>query len=157
MSASFRRNTFLRESNYIEDERGYPELMKAHKAWSYIVNQDTLTVENVLRTHEILMEKLLQGKDLGEFRTCQVYIGGREGKAWYAVPELIKNWVERMNQPLTEGELEQLHIDYEVIHPFVDGNGRTGRIFWNWGRIKNDFNIKIVYEKEKHKYYELFE
>ena len=50
-----------------------------------------------------------------------------------------------------------LHVKYEKIHPFVDGNGRTGRIFMNWWRIKNNLPILVIHEgKEQMDYYKWF-
>jgi Fic family protein len=51
-----------------------------------------------------------------------------------------------------------LHVQYEKIHPFVDGNGRTGRIFMNWWRINNGLPILVIHEgKEQWEYYKWFD
>lgn len=31
-----------------------------------------------------------------------------------------------------------LHVEYEILHPFTDGNGRSGRALWLWKMIKED-------------------
>jgi Fic family protein len=79
------------------------------------------------------------GRQPGEFRTSQNWIGGtRPGNARYVPPP-----VDRLTQCL--GDLEKFlhddpvrlpvlvkaalaHVQFETIHPFLDGNGRLGRL-----------------------------
>lgn len=133
---------FLSESNAIE------------KAWDYIFKQNELTNNNILKTHSILMRGKLKHNELGTWRKEPVFIGGREAKLWYAVPELIHNWIREANNIVRgNGEKEDLivshHILFENIHPFVDGNGRMGRILLNWQRVKVGLPILVIWEEEK--------
>ncbi len=87
-------------------------------------------------------------EEKGKFRTCAVFIGGRQGMRWEKVELAIEEWCKLMmdppfydTKPGLEEESKQLHIAYEKIHPFTDGNGRTGRMFMNWWRIKNGLPI----------------
>lgn len=149
---------FLKESNNIEDEWDDTSLAQALYAWNYLIREDTLSVGAVLKTHKILMlHHKLMPDEKGYFRKVGVRIGQRFGKPHYAVPELIKNWVERANQSKTEDDIKTDHILYEEIHPFVDGNGRTGRIFMNWQRVKSGLPILVIKEAEKSEYYKWFE
>jgi Fic family protein len=80
-----------------------------------------------------------EGKNPGEFRRSQNWLGGtRPGNAHYVPPpvdEMDKclNDFERFMQddshalpPLMKAGL--LHVQFETIHPFLDGNGRLGRL-----------------------------
>ncbi len=52
---------------------------------------------------------------------------------------------------------KMLHVEYERIHPFVDGNGRTGRMFMNWWRMKNGLPVLVIHEgEEQMDYYQWF-
>jgi len=52
---------------------------------------------------------------------------------------------------------KQCHVLFEKIHPFIDGNGRTGRMVYNWHRLKLGLPIHIIHEgKEQFKYYKWF-
>ncbi len=52
---------------------------------------------------------------------------------------------------------KELHVMYERIHPFLDGNGRTGRIFMNWTRVKRcKLPVLVIKEEERQEYYKWF-
>lgn len=78
-------------------------------------------------------------KQPGEFRSSQNWIGGtRPGNAGFvpAPPHLVQDcmaWLERFlhddafqYSPLVRAALA--HVQFETIHPFLDGNGRVGRL-----------------------------
>lgn len=153
---SYEEIAFLRESNNIEDEWDDLSLQQAIHAWDYALSEKKMTQHVVLQTHKILMLHHLVGMYKGYFRREPVYIGGHEAKPWYVIPELVENWCEKMNRPADAAYCKVLHVEYEGIHPFIDGNGRTGRIFYNWQRVKNGLPIDIILEKEKFAYYDWF-
>ena len=156
----------LCESNAIEGVYGPDSLEDAQKAWDYIIKCKKLEVKDVLKVHALLMKnKKLLSKHVGAFRDCPVWIGGREGLQWTHIPDQINEWILNMNStPATKNTLAQksrfsvsLHVDFEKIHPWVDGNGRTGRIFMNWWRWKNGLPIWIIHEgDEQMLYYQIF-
>lgn len=149
---------FLKESNNIENEWDDDSLAQALYAWNYIVSQDKLNTEVILKTHKILMlHHNIQPNEKGYFRQRPVWIAGHEAKAHYAIVHLIDHWLIGANEPRNAEQIKQDHIDYEAIHPFIDGNGRTGRIFLNWQRIKNGLPVLVIKESEKFDYYKWFE
>lgn len=147
---------FLEESNAIEGVYDKEPLRKAQKAWEYVFNLDKLNITDILETHRILMQGHLTGLELGGFRTVDVWVGGRKGAEPWLVPQLVKAWLKQLKSQKSEKEIKKSHITYEKIHPFIDGNGRTGRIFMNWQRVKNGLPILILRENEKYEYYKWF-
>lgn len=153
---------FLKESNNIEDVWDDTSLAQAIYAWNYIIKEDELTPGVILKTHKILsLRSRLLPDEKGYFRKQPVWIGDREGKPWYALPELIENWCKdvmtSVKVPGDNGKHIKIdHIRYEEIHPFIDFNGRTGRIFLNWARVKAGLQVLVIKEEEKHKYYSWF-
>lgn len=156
---------FLQESNYIEGVRD--GLDDSVKAWLFIRDKKLLSKTAILRTHELLMKNQpLDRTKRGAWRKEVVYIGGREAKPWYAIPDLMDGWIESVNNSLTsrfvdtverkQGTVVAFHIGFEAIHPFVDGNGRMGRILMNWQLHKWGLPVKIIREEDKQEYYKWF-
>jgi Fic family protein len=91
--------------------------------------------------HEVLMRGV-RGRDKrpGELRNVPVYVGSPTDSAETAVfvppvptriPELLSDWEQFANTPPRLPILIQcalLHYQFETIHPFMDGNGRLGRL-----------------------------
>lgn len=159
---------FLWESNAIEDIRDDDSFAQALKAWQYLNKFEKLTVEILNKTHGILMKNQPLDKEAkGHFRKCAVWIGGREGKPWYALPELMEQWVVNANDVVINGQhenkefleriIKEQHVLLESVHPWQDGNGRLGRAIFNWQRLKVGLPILVIKEAEKDKYYKLFE
>lgn len=147
---------FLRESNAIEDVWDERSLLDAKRAWDYLISFDTLTKENILKAHDILMTNHLPPLERGYFRLVRVWIGGGEAITAKMIPGLFDDWLEGANAGSKWCDEKESHIKFEKIHPFIDGNGRMGRIIMNWQRVKHGKPILVIYEKEKQKYYEWF-
>lgn len=149
---------FLYESNAIEGVYDNDSLQQAKYAWEYLVEQDKLTSGVVLKTHKILMlHQPLRPDERGYFRKVAVYIGGNEAPHASHISTMMKSWIEAANKAKTEDHIKESHVHYEHIHPFVDGNGRTGRMFLNWQRVKNGLPILVIKESERHDYYKWFQ
>lgn len=98
--------------------------------------------------------------DINGFRTVQVIILGSEHIS--PKPEKVLNlmnyFIANYNNDVSDNIFEKIaryHIEYESIHPFQDGNGRTGRLLINYELIKNNFAPAVIDVKNRAKYYEL--
>jgi Fic family protein len=57
----------------------------------------------------------------------------------------------------TVERIARFHLEFEGIHPFIDGNGRTGRLILNLELIRNGFppiNVKFT---DRKRYYDAFD
>ncbi|PMC18232.1 Fic family protein [Oligella urethralis] len=92
-------------------------------------------------------------KPVGAYRTDERYIVGLS--APLASPRQISNQLENLlyvNQPKSMQDIAKFHIDFELIHPFADGNGRVGRLLITYQSIQNDL-IPPLIENEHRKDY----
>lgn len=147
---------FLKESNAIEDVWDDDSFKMAMFAWKYLEKQKELDVYIVQKAHGILMRNHgLQPNETGYFRHVPVWIAGREGLPWYVLPEAMEVWCQ--NAWLYPKNWKAHHVRFEQIHPFIDGNGRMGRLLLNWQRVKVGLPILVIKEKEKDRYYKWFD
>lgn len=146
---------FLLESNAIEDVWDEQSLLDSRKAWDYLISFDYLTKENILKCHDILMERHLPGIERGCFRKVRVWVGTHEGVKPSKINEEFYSWLNVANAAYFKDK--ELHVSFEKIHPFIDGNGRTGRIVMNWMRVKTGRDVLVVFNNEKRKYYQWFQ
>lgn len=150
---------FLKQSNYIEAEYGDDALCDAKKAWDFLIEENNLSTLNILKTHDILMESRELLKEYkGKYRRVSVMVGGQICPSADEVPERMDRWfLHAKNTDVTEEIIKEMHIQFEKIHPFVDGNGRIGRIIMNWQRVKKGLPILIIKEGyEQREYYKWF-
>lgn len=160
-SRNERELLFLRESNAIESVYDTKSLVQAVKAWEYLTSKRKLTQEVIKKTHEILMKyQSIAPEDKGSYRQCKVWVGSHEGITHHFIPQYLENWLyisSRTKVADNKAEwIRQLHMQYEQIHPFIDGNGRTGRMFMNWQRLKTGLPLMVIFEKYKYDYYKWF-
>lgn len=149
---------FLRESNAIEWVYDELSLMDSLAAWNYIMRYKHLTHQRVLALHSILMRNQpIRPKYRGTYRDCPVWIGGKEAPTWQSVPNLLDHWIRQTGRPWQT--VKENHILFEHIHPFIDGNGRIGRILMNWEHAKKKHNngLIIIHRwEEQQSYYQWF-
>ena len=155
MKIGKREIAFLRESNAIEAVYDDDSLDQAIYAWEYLKSQKELSIGVVLKTHKILMlHQPLRPNEKGYFRTVPVWIANREGLDHRYIRERMEVWT--LNAWLHSKNWKRHHIEFEKIHPFVDGNGRTGRMLMNWERRKAGLQILVIKESQRWQYYEWF-
>ena len=154
---------FLRESNAIEREYSNKALQDAEKAWRYALKSkdDPINAGFILNIHKILMSNL-EPSIAGKIREVPVYIGGEiRSQSKEKIYEELIEWcgVSRypLGKPTIEEFIKNMHVVFEKIHPFIDGNGRTGRILMNLQRIKAGLPILIIREGiQQQEYYKWF-
>lgn len=145
---------FLYQSNLIEGVIGH--LDEAVNAWWFMKDRNKMSLHAITSVHRRLMA-LLDPTMAGELRNEAVTVGGRMCPNPAAVPYLLHDLV-RLAIPKTEAEIKAWHVAFEWIHPFRDGNGRTGRILMNYQRIKNTLPLLVIHGgEEQDDYYKWFE
>jgi Fic family protein len=160
----------LRESNHIENEFSELAFEDALKAWNYLQDVKMLTPDVILKVHKILMRNL-RPDIAGKWRTCDVWIGG-EKKKFVSVKEIerlmeafcLAGFIANMALDDKEKFAKDEHIKFEDLHPHEDGNGRVGRLIYQWRRLQLGLQVHVIHadlntkgnEGEQRSYYNWF-
>ena len=130
-------------------------------------------VENLVKDKTALSEYTIRSihslvlidrpEDKGVFRRIPVRIMGafHEPPQPYMVEPmindlLIKHGERKASMHLIEA-IALFHLDFEGIHPFIDGNGRTGRLLMNLELMQNGYPAIDVKFTDRRRYYEAFD
>lgn len=149
---TFLRTQQIHDGAEIDDSNFFSESMvlggfRATKYLNSIGNQ--VTLDKLIEVWKILTDGACDNESIkGErFRTGHVAVGKHTGLNPDLIEEAMQNWVDYynsdilMDHPFIKAAL--LHFSFEYIHPFCDGNGRSGRL------LMNNFLIKEGMEKIK--------
>lgn len=95
----------------------------------------------------------------GSFREHNIrrFPGGMIPVSWPLVPVQMDHWIADANSidpnALSLPEtLAELHCRFEQIHPFLDGNGRTGRLVLNLILVRLGYPPAIIYKRDRARY-----
>lgn len=132
-----------------------------------------LCLRLIRELHEILLSKGRgQAKQPGSFRTSQNWIGGtRPGNAvdvpppHQALPECLgalEKFLYYEHIPILE-KTALVHVQFETLHPFLDGNGRVGRLLitlllcWQGALHQPLLYLSLHFKKHRQTYYDLLQ
>lgn len=151
--------------NYVPrpvDLREVNEVINYKKLMPYLLEnqKNNIDIQGIKDINRIVLNNIDDRG--GTFKVIQNIIGGADFETTkpYMVPEELKKWTDDLswrldnaknNQEKVEIIMEQ-HIRFEKIHPFPDGNGRTGRALIIWSCLQHDLT-PIVIEKEQRQPY----
>jgi Fic family protein len=115
----------------------------------------------VLKLHRILAGEVMDQGKAGEYRTIRVkvgdYIAPRPEAVRPMMSDLLEWWNKESISPVLSSAI--VHYQFETIHPFADGNGRTGRMLSLWELYRRGFDnhhifsIDEFYWEDRPRYY----
>ena len=127
-----------------------------------IASQEVPISEFVIKNiHSLVL--MNQPEDKGVFRKIPVRIMGaytQPVQPYLIEPkmtELLAVNEERKESMETIERIARFHLEFEGIHPFIDGNGRTGRLVMNLDLIRNGYPAINVKFADRKKYYDAFD
>ncbi|MBS3079367.1 Fic family protein [Candidatus Pacearchaeota archaeon] len=141
------------------------ETINHKKAFDYMLKYGgELSKEFILELHRLVVYDTLREdlkSQIGRFRTVQVFVGGSIPPSATEVPNKIAHLIKWYStnkiklHPLVLASY--FHTEFEKIHPFVDGNGRVGRLLINFILHKNKYPMINIPKKSRFKYYEVLQ
>jgi Fic family protein len=145
-------DTYLKSSEFnlhlkTKEIKEIEELIAAYQ----FAREHDLSLDNMLKAHEMLTQSILIKKERGKIRKVKVGVRSEGRLIYLAVePEFIKQELEKLfadisillnvakshKAGLTTVEIfyyaAYIHLMFVNIHPFVDGNGRATRLLEKW-------------------------
>jgi fido (protein-threonine AMPylation protein) len=164
--------------DYLEVE-GYGKAAKwvyaQARAPKIFTPEGLLSLTELRYIHELLLGSLwkvephknaLSSETPGSFRHHDIlpFKGGMTPPSFPLVPPEVMAWIDQVNNlgaQLKNGDvaaetiplrLSELHCQFERIHPFLDGNGRTGRLALNLILVRLGFPPAIILKSRREQY-----
>lgn len=113
----------------------------------------------ILGIHLRLMNGIIS--DAGQYRRHSVRIMGSKVPVanWVKIPSRMRQFVRQLQKPAGDvvGQLAWTHAQFEQIHPFSDGNGRTGRLIMLAQALQASLLPPVVAKERRYAYYKYLE
>lgn len=139
------------------DERSEREVLNYLAGLRYVekhARKKTLRHEDIFSLHRILARHVMDQGEAGRYRTIGVRVGRHMPPAPQEVSGLMRELLEWWNvgaeglSPVLSSAI--LHYRFEAIHPFADGNGRTGRALAVWEFYRRGFDTHHIFSVDEY-------
>jgi Fic family protein len=129
---------------------------------NYLIGRRKIDSKLILKLHRILLygtyddTRWSKGERPGTYKVNDYCVGcGDTGSYPEEVPGDVESLIEEINDE--NGDVlttaAYLHLQFESIHPFADGNGRLGRLILNYYLMLNDYPPVVIFNEDKETYY----
>jgi fido (protein-threonine AMPylation protein) len=127
----------------------------------------TLTLTEVRHVHHLAMGPVwevaphpdaLASEGPGSFRERDIepFPGGMVPPSWVRVQAAMTDWTQSLLGALSSANpvesLAEAHGAFERIHPFLDGNGRAGRLLLNLLLVRSGYPPAVIYTRDRTRY-----
>ena len=111
------------------------EVQNAYEIYDNMDKLNPYSIDDLLKAHSVMERGLLN--EAGEFRSRPVGVADSEGNILHfgTLPQYVPKLVQELLEWTEKSEIHLLikscvfHYEFELIHPFADGNGRMGRLW----------------------------
>lgn len=139
------------------------EVQNAYDAYEVASTFDPYSLDDLLRAHAIMMDGLVRHPGCLRNEGVGVYAGSvviHAAPPQSVVPQLIQELFEWLgashDHPLIRGSI--FHYEFEYIHPFMEGNGRMGRLWHSlllrsWRPVFAWLPVETLIHRSRQAYY----
>ena len=111
------------------------EVQNAYEIYDHMDKLNPYSIDDLLKAHSIMVKGLVN--EAGEFRSRPVGIVDGEGNVLHfgTLPQYVPKLMDELLEWVKTSDIHILikscvfHYEFELIHPFADGNGRIGRLW----------------------------
>ena len=141
------------------------EVKNAYEIYERLDELDPYSVDDLLTAHGIMTRGLME--ESGVFRTRPVGVVDSEGHVLHfgTLPQYVPDLVMELLDWAKTSEVHMLirscvfHYEFELIHPFADGNGRVGRLWHTlllskWNSAFAWLPVESIIHDRQQKYYD---
>ncbi len=139
------------------DERSRREVLNYFAGLRFIeknAQKKVIRHEDIFKLHKLLADQVMDQGQAGKYRTINVRVGKHVAPIAAEVSglmfELLEWWNKRAVElsPVLSSAI--LHYQFEHIHPFADGNGRTGRALALWELYRRGFDSHHIFSVDEY-------
>ena len=142
------------------------EVQNAFEIYERMDELDPYSINDLLTAHQIMMRDMIS--EAGQFRTRNVgVVRGGEVVHMGTLPAYVPEAVEKLFKWVKDSDVHMLikscvfHYEFELIHPFADGNGRIGRLWHTlllskWAPIFAWLPVESLIYQHQAEYYQAF-
>lgn len=157
--------TALESQKKTKSSRDLKEVVNYAKTRRFIFQSSVkLSEKNILSSHSMLLKGIVLASMIGRYRKQQNAIRDSQTSGlvylppeWTDVPEQMSSLIQICTLPNNKSEAMIIsgifHFHFESIHPFMDGNGRLGRLWAN--NILKSSNMNFVEYAALEKFHEM--
>ncbi len=155
----------LNGKRIIAPPKDIAEVKNAYEIYEHMDELDPYSADDLLSAHRIMMRGLVE--EAGMFRSRPVGVVDSEGNILHfgTLPDYVPGLIHDLLEWTEESELPILikscvfHYEFELIHPFADGNGRIGRLWHTlllskWNPIFAWLPVESIIHDRQQEYYD---